>query len=249
MKFNYSYKSSTFLSLLLIFFFCAIIYLFVFDSIHSNQKIKLDCNKIDNLCKITKSKSPYATIFTLSETKGAKLHCIGCHRSSCRYDVTFYGNGINSRLLGPMQGELTKKYAQHTVDLFEHFLASDYKELSIFVDNENPHIHPYVFSIVFFLIVIIFLIKKRQTIQINEDNILYFEVYNWFGVKIIKRNINLADIVELFMDSYGMEKMLFCKTKNKKRFCIFSSRKKEIIDFLYEKLNDFIKIEHKKSAL
>ena len=243
MKFNYSYKSNTFLSLLLILFFCAIIYLFVFDSIHSNQKIKLDCNKTDNLCKITKSKSPYATIFALSETKGAKLHCIGCHRSSCGYDVIFYGNGINSRLLGPLQGELTKKNAQHAVDLFEHFLTSDYKEMSLFVDNENPHIYPYVFSIVFFLFVIIFLIKKRQTIQINEDNILHFEVCNWFGVKIIKRNINLVDIDELFIESYSVEKMLICKTKSKKRFCIFSSRKKEIIDFLYEKLNDFMKIE------
>ena len=243
MKFNYSYKSSTFLSLLLILFFCAIIYLFVFDSIRSNQKIKLDCNKIDNLCKITKSKSPYATIFTLSEAKGAKLHCIGCHRSSCRYDVIFYGNGINSRLLGPMQGELTKKNAQHVIDLFNNFLVSDNDVLLISIDNVNPYINLYVFSIVFFFIVIIFLIKKRQTIQINEDNILYFEVYNWFGVKIIKRNINLADIDELFIEFYGVEKMLICKTKNKKRVCLFSSRKKEIIDFLYEKLNNFIKIE------
>ena len=243
MKFNYSYKSNTFLSLVLILFFCAIIYLLVFDTIHSNQKIKLDCNKTDNLCKITKSKSPYIKIFSLSEVKGAKLHCIGCNRSSCRYDVAFYGNGINSRLLGPSQGELTKKNAQYAVDLFEHFLTSDYKELSLFVDNQNTHIHPYVFSIIFFLIVIIFLIKKRQTIQINEDNILYFEVYNWFGVKIIKRNINLADIDELFIEFYGVEKMLICKTKNKKRVCLFSSRKKEIIDFLYEKLNNFIKIE------
>lgn len=241
MKFNYSYKSSTFLSLLLILFFCAIIYLFVFDSIRSNQKIKLDCNKTDNLCKITKSKSPYVTIFTLSEAKGAKLHCIGCHRSSCRYDVIFYGNGINSRLLGPVQGELTKKNAQHVIDLFNNFLVSDNDVLLISIDNVNPYINLYVFSIVFFFIVIIFLIKKRQTIQINEDNILYFEVYNWFGVKIIKRNINLADIDELFIEFYGVEKMLICKTKNKKRVCLFSSRKKEIIDFLYGKLNNFIK--------
>ena len=243
MKFDYSYKSNTFLSLLLILFFCAIIYLLVFDSIHSNQKIKLDCNKTDNLCKITKSKSPYVKIFSLSEVKGAKLHCIGCNRSSCRYDVAFYGNGINSRLLGPSQGELTKKNAQHVIDLFNNFLVSDNDVLLISIDNVNPYINLYVFSIVFFFIVIIFLIKKRQTIQINEDNILYFEVYNWFGVKIIKRNINLADIDELFIEFYGVEKMLICKTKNKKRVCLFSSRKKEIIDFLYEKLNDFIKIE------
>ena len=150
MKFNYSYKSNTFLSLVLILFFCAIIYLFVFVSIRSNQEIKLDCNKTDNLCKITKSKSPYATIFALSETKGAKLHCIGCHRSSCGYDVIFWGNGINSRLLGPVQGELTKKNAQHVIDLFNNFLVSDNDVLLISIDNVNPYINLYFFLLYFF---------------------------------------------------------------------------------------------------
>jgi len=249
MELLYEYKTKK--KTIYIFFSVILFLVFLFTFvpilglIAENQKLEIECLKSKDICRITKGVHSKVHMLKYSNIKVVKLHCVGCHRGVCNYDIEilFHNTPLSFRILGPGLGSVNYNELNRISNDFNNYLTND-KDY-FYIRRKKQIFIPFdVYLALLGLFGVPWLLYKflpiRQKIFIDEEaDAIYIEKSNIFNRIYFKKRIKIKDINSFYVDKSSIYQFLMCYIKNKPlEFLRLDD--KNIADKLCQRLNNML---------
>lgn len=219
-KLKIHFKSGR-ISLISIIFILLVLFLFAInDTIESNKKISIECNKTKKTCIFREDKflySPKEDVIHFNSLGNAYLHLVGCSKGICSYDLLIPYD--NKRLLVYSDSD-DETYLNWFV---EHFNENkNNQKINIFTISSGNHYFLGISLIalpifLFSLYVIIFWLGYKETIIIDKkNNKLSITLHRIIWPKT--KQLNLSQIKSLILKQNGSSFLIKYTSNDDKEF-------------------------------